>query len=163
MSLANVRRMLAISVATLALALAVPVSAQDKDVFAGTWTLNLAKSKYDPGPAPKTASVVFSSKGTEVAATIDAVSGTGEKQHWSYSGAIDGKDHPMPGNNPDGDTISIRRISATSVETTYKLKGKPTLVNVRSVSADGKTLTVTTKGTNAKGEKVNNLQVFDKK
>ena len=162
MSLATVRRVLAISVATLALVIAVPISAQDKDVFAGTWTLNLAKSKYDPGPAPKSGTVVFTSKGTTVTATVDGVAGTGDKTHWSYTGVIDGKDHPMTG-NPDGDAISLRRISATSVDTTYKLKGKPTLVNVRTVSADGKTLTVTTKGTNAQGQKVNNTQVFDKK
>ena len=43
------------------------------------------------------------------------------------------------------------------------MKGKVTLVNVRTVSADGKTMTVTTKGTNAAGEKVNNVQVFEKK
>jgi hypothetical protein len=162
MTLAIVRRSLVVSFAALALALAAPVSAQDKDVFAGTWTLNLAKSKYDPGPAPKSGSVVFASKGTTVTATVDGVAGTGDKMHWSYTAAIDGKDHPMTG-NADGDAISLRRISATSIETTYKLKGKPTLVNVRTVSADGKTLTVTTKGANAQGQKVNNTQVFDKK
>jgi hypothetical protein len=37
------------------------------------------------------------------------------------------------------------------------------VINVRTVSADGKTMTVTTKGTNAAGQKVNNLQVYEKK
>ena len=133
-----------------------------KDPFAGTWTLNLGKSKYDPGPAPKTASVVFTSTGTSVKAAIDGVSGTGEKMHWEYTAAFDGKDHPMTG-NPDGDMIMLKRVSASSVQTTVKLKGKVTVVNVRTVAADGKTMTVTTKGTNAQGQKVNNTQVFDKK
>jgi hypothetical protein len=42
------------------------------------------------------------------------------------------------------------------------LKGKPTVVNTRTVSADGNTLTVTSTGTNAQGQKVNDVQVFEK-
>jgi hypothetical protein len=149
-------------VIVVAAAYASAISAQDSDPFAGTWTLNVAKSKYDPGPAPKSGSVTFSSKGTSITAVITGVSATGENLKWGYTGMIDGKDHPMTG-TPDGDTIMLRRISPTSIETTYKLKGKATLVNVRSVSADGKTMTVTTKGMNAAGQKVNNVQIFEKK
>jgi hypothetical protein len=48
------------------------------------------------------------------------------------------------------------------VETTYKKGGKVTVVNVRTVSADGKTLTVTVKGTNAQGQAVNHALVLEK-
>ena len=41
-------------------------------------------------------------------------------------------------------------------------KGKPTTVNTRVVSANGKTLTVTSKGVNAQGQKLDNVQVFEK-
>ena len=146
----------------VAAAFAWPISAQDTDPFAGTWTLNVAKSKYDPGPPPKSGGVVFSSKGTAITAAITGVSATGENLKFGYTAMIDGKDHPLTG-TADGDTIALRRINASSIETTYKLKGKVTLVNVRTVSADGKTMTVTTKGTTAAGEKVNNVQVFEKK
>lgn len=149
-------------VLSMAVALATTALLAQADPFAGTWTLNLAKSKYDPGPAPKTASVTFSTVGKTVKAVINGVSGTGEKMHWEYSAAMDGKDHPMTG-SADGDTISLKPLGPNSIETTYKLKGKVTLVNVRTVSADGKTLTVTTKGTNAQGQKTNNVQVFEKK
>jgi hypothetical protein len=145
----------------VAAALALPTSAQDTDPFAGTWTLNVGKSKYDPGPAPKSGSVTFSSKGTSVTAVLTGVSATGETLKWGYTATIDGKDYPLTA--PDGDTIVLRRINPTSIETTYKLKGKVTIVNVRTVSADGKTMTVTTKGTNAAGQKVNNVQIFEKK
>jgi hypothetical protein len=37
------------------------------------------------------------------------------------------------------------------------------IVNTRVVSKDGKVMTVTGKGTNARGEKVNNVLVFDKR
>jgi hypothetical protein len=139
-----------------------PAISAQANPFDGTWTLNVAKSKYDPGPVPKGGTVTFSSKGTTITAAINGVSGTGEKLTWGYTGAIDGKDHPLKG-SADGDAIVLRQINANSVETTYKLKGKTTLVNVRTVSADGKTMTVTTKGVNAAGQKVNNVQVFEKK
>ena len=60
---------IAVFVTTIALAQA--------DPFAGTWTLNVAKSKYDPGPTPKSGSVTFSSKGDNVKAVIDGMTGTG--------------------------------------------------------------------------------------
>jgi hypothetical protein len=34
--------------------------AQEKDPAYGTWTLNLAQSKYTPGPAPETLTVATS-------------------------------------------------------------------------------------------------------
>jgi hypothetical protein len=137
-------------------------NAQSKDPVIGKWTMNIAKSKLSPGPAPKSAAIVFSASGADgVKAVFDGVAGTGDKVHWEYTANHDGKDYPMTG-NAEGDAISLKRINANSVETTYKLKGKVTVVNVRTVSADGKTMTVTTKGTNAQGQKVDNTLIFEK-
>jgi histidinol dehydrogenase len=157
----NSRLIALATVATFVAAVGLTAAPQ-ADPFAGSFTLNVAKSTYDPGPAPKSGSVTFSTEGAMVKAVIDGVTAAGDKAHWEYAAAFDGKDHPMKG-NPDGDTVSLRRISPTSVETTFKLKGKVMVVNVRTLSADGKTMTVTTKGTNAQGQKVNNVQVFEKK
>jgi hypothetical protein len=145
-----------------ALLFAGATSAQSKDPVIGKWNMNVAKSKFSPGPAPKSAAIVFSGSGADgVKAVFDGVAGTGDKVHWEYTGNHDGKDYPMTG-NAEGDMVSLKRINANSVETTYKLKGKVTVTNVRTVSADGKTMTVTTKGTNAQGEKVDNLLIFEK-
>ena len=127
----------------------------------GSWTLNVAKSKFSPGPAPKTATVTFSAAGDAVKAVIDTVSTTGAKVHWEYTAACDGKPHPVTG-NPDGDMVVVKRVNATTVESAYTLKRKPTTTNARVVSKDGKTMTVTSKGMNAQGQKVDNLQVCEK-
>ena len=58
--------------------------------------------------------------------------------------------------NPDGDMVAVKRVNATTVESSYTLKGKPTTNNSRVVSADGKTVTVTSTGTNGQGQKINN-------
>ena len=127
----------------------------------GTWKLNVAKSKYSPGPAPKSATVTFSAAGQGVKAVIDGVCPDGGKVHWEYTANFDGKPYPVTGNG-DGDVVVARRVTANTIESSYTLKGKPTLVNTRVMSADGKTMTVTGTGTNAQGQKVNNVQVFEK-
>ena len=58
--------------------------------------------------------------------------------------------------------VVAKRVNANTFETSFTLKGKPTTVNTRVVSADGETLTVTTTGTNAQGQAVKNVQGFEK-
>ena len=84
-----------------------PAPAQDaKPNFAGTWSLDVAKSDFGPMPAPE--SIV----------------------------------HVIEHNEPN-----------IKITTTQK--------NV--VAADGKTRTVTTVGTNAQGQQVNNVAVYERK
>jgi hypothetical protein len=137
------------------------VAAQDPIPGLGTWKLNVAKSKYSPGPAPKSGTVTYTAAGQGVKAVVDGVSATDVKTHWEYTANFDGKPYAVTG-YADGDMVVTKRVNATTIETAYTLKGKPTTTSTRVVSADGKTLTVTTVGTNAQGQKVNNVQVFEK-
>jgi hypothetical protein len=127
----------------------------------GTWKLNVAKSKYSPGPAPKSVTVTFSAAGQGVKAAVDGVGPDGSKIHWEYTATFDGKAYPVAG-NPDGDMVIAKRVNANTIETSYSLKGKPTNVNTRVLSPDGKMLTITATGTNAQGQKINNVQLFEK-
>ena len=136
--------------------------AQANDPQYGTWKLNLAKSKYSPGPAPKEATVTIEAAGPGRKVTVNGVAADGTAVKWGYSGNFDGKEIRLTGNNPDADVVILKRISANAVRTTNKMAGKRTLVNGVSVSPDGKTLTVATTGVNAKGQTVKNTQVFDK-
>jgi hypothetical protein len=147
------------SVIALCAALGSTGMAQGPDPRIGTWKLDVAKSKYSPGPAPKSGTVTFSAAGQGVKAAIEFIGPDGAKANWGYTANVDGKPYPVTG-NADGDMVVARRVNANTVETTYTLKGKQTTVNTGVVSADGKTFTVTTKGTNAQGQKVENIQVF---
>ncbi len=145
----------------LSLSMAHTAVAQDPVPGLGTWTLNTAKSKYSPGPTPKSGTVTFSAAGQAVKTAVDLLATDGSKIHWEYTATLDGKPAPVTG-NPDGDMVVAKRTSPNTIETSYTLKGKPTTVNTRVISADGKTLTVTSTGTNGQGQKVNNHQVFEK-
>ncbi len=151
----------AYALAVLALfALAIGVAAQAPDPAVGKWTLNVAKSKFSPGPAPKSTMATISA-GAAYKVVVEAIAADGTKVNWEYSANFDGKPYPVKG-NPDGDMVIAKRVNATTVDSSYTLKGKPTTTNTRVVSADGKTMTVTSTGTNAQGQKINNVQVFER-
>lgn len=132
------------------------------DPFVGTWVLNPAKSKYTPGPAPKSGTITITVQGKIVNAMMDAVSAAGVASHWMYAANVDGKDYPASG-NPDVDTIALHQVDARTVEAVQKKGGKATLTVRRTVSADGKTMTVTSSGKNTAGVAVTTIAVYERK
>jgi len=128
----------------------------------GTWNLNVAKSTYSPGPVPKSATIKVEPAGAGVKVTVDQVLANGTKAHWEYSGNYDGKDNRVTGNNPDADMVARSRINATTIQTVSKKGGKVTTTSTHVISSDGKTRTINTKGTNAQGQTVNNVGVYEK-
>jgi hypothetical protein len=127
----------------------------------GTWKLNVAKSKYSPGPAPKSLTLKFESTADGIKLTSDGVDSEGNPTHGEYVSKFDGKDVPWTG-NPNADAASARKIDDNSYENVWKKDGKPTITAKAVVSKDGKTLTTLQKGTNAKGQTVNNTVVYDR-
>jgi hypothetical protein len=136
--------------------------AQPNDPAYGVWKLNVAKSKFSPGPAPKEMTLTIKAAGPGRDVTVSGVAGDGTPVKWGYSGNFDGKVVRVTGDNPDADIVILKRISANTTRTTYQKSFKRTLVNGISVSSDGKTLTVAQQGVNAKKETVKNTLVFDK-
>ena len=129
--------------------------------WVGTWKVNLAKSTYSPGPAPKSAILKFESTPAGIKLTTDIVDGDGKAVKGGFTSKFDGKEVPLTG-NPNADTGSPKRLDDNSYDNVWKKAGKVTITAKAVVSADGKTLTVTQTGTNAKGEAVNITAVFDK-
>jgi hypothetical protein len=133
-----------------------------QDPLIGTWKLNLAKSKYSPGPPPQSATVKYELYGENgMKVTADGTNPEGKRVVYGYSGGFDGKDAPVTGNE-NVDAASMKRINSHTTEYTYKKAGKVTAAGRRAVSKDGKTLTITTKGTNAKGQTVYSVALYDK-
>ena len=143
------------------LAATLVANAQSKDPFVGTWKLNPAKSKYSPGPTPKNITSIYEAagQGYKVSVTNESPSGTVQ---YGYTTNLDGKDSTLTGNNPNADTITVKRIDPQTLESVSKKGGKVTITQRNVLSTDGKTRTVTTTGTDAQGQKVNNVAVFEK-
>lgn len=151
--------LLAITVTVSLLVLGSIAHAADNQ--AGSWKLNVAKSKYSPGPAPKEGTLAVEAIPNGYKIMVHGTSVEGKSIHFEMSPQFDGKDYPMTG-NPDADMISMKKIDDYTIETVSKKGGKPAITSKSVASKDGKTRTTTQKGTNAKGEKVDNTLVYDK-
>jgi len=136
--------------------------------LAGTWKLNAEKSKYEPAElANKSGTVTYAFDGNNVSATIDQVNAKGQKVHIEYKATLDGADHPWKGTidgkpNETQDAVSFKQLKPNTYHVENKLKGKVVTINHIVVADDGKTRTSTTTGTNAAGQKIHNVVVYDK-
>jgi hypothetical protein len=126
----------------------------------GTWKLNEAKSKFAPGTAKNTM-VVYKEAMGKVKITTDGIDANGKPAHSEWTGKFDGKDYPVTG-DPTSDMRSYKKVDDQTVDFMVKKGGKVIVTGRGVVAADGKSRTVTTSGTNAKGKKFKNVAVFDK-
>ena len=158
----RMRKIVRVALAGLIMiAAALAAQAQAPKGLAGTWKLNAAKSKFSPGPAPKDMTVTYTPTDTEIKIVVEMTPAEGPAQHWEMTGNYDGKEYPVTG-NPNADMASFKLVNDRSGESTFKKNGKVTAMNRRVLSADGKTLTITSKGTTADGKARNDVQVFEK-
>jgi hypothetical protein len=130
------------------------------DANMGTWKLNEAKSKLGPG-SPKNNTVVYEAAGDKVKVTIDGTDKDGTPTHNEWTGKFDGKDYPVTG-DPNSDARSITKIDDHTLGFNVTKGGTVTTSGRIVVSADGKSRTVTTSGTDSKGNQVKSTVVYDK-
>jgi len=158
------KRILAFVTVVVLAALASGVLLAQSNPFIGTWKLNLAKSKYSPGPAPQSATQTYEARGDGVKASIEGTAADGSHYAWGYSANYDGQDNPLSGTGmPNGaDTIALKRIDPNTIKATFKKAGKVVMAGREVVSKDGKAKTITGRGTDANGQAVRRLIVYDK-
>jgi hypothetical protein len=147
----------------------VVVAAWPSAVFAqkmahiGTWKQNFEKSKCDPpatGTRPQSVVRTYEEfEGNGIKATFVTIRADGTRATTSYSAHFDGKAYPYTGSAFD--TITLKRIDAYSWFATNK-GAKAGNTGTNTVSKDGKTLTYTSKGTNAQGNTISCVSVFDR-
>ena len=155
-----------VGIAAVVMTMVVAIGSQSgfaqADPFIGTWVLNVAKSKFQPGPAPKDQTSIYEASGQGVKVTTTASTAAGKPTTTAFTASYGGKDYPVTG-SPDYDTVSLKRVNPNTVELTRKKAGKVVQTGTNVVSADGKTRTVTTAGVSAQGQTFNNVSVYDKK
>jgi hypothetical protein len=136
--------------------------AQSNELLFGTGKLDVTKSKYSPGPVPKSSTVKWEPFRGGVKLTVDLLPAVGELQHWECSGKFDGRDNEVKGDNANADTMSFSKLSANTYRTVMKKGGKMTLMSQIVVAPDGRTRTTTQTGQNAAGQKVNNTMIYER-
>ena len=147
--------------AVIAVALVVVLGSTALAQAVGAWKLNLAKSKYQQGQAPKSTTLVYEAAGAGIKVTVDTAPAAGAPIHYAFTANYDGKDVPVIG-NPNADMAARTRVNATTTKLVNKKGGKILSTLTLVVSADGKMLTITTTGTDAQGQNIDSVAVYDK-
>jgi hypothetical protein len=157
------RSMAIFAVAALCFALAGSMLAENT-AFVGTWKLNLDKSKYPAGMAPKSLTRTASADGDTVTYKFEGVGPDGTAFSFGYTSKYDGKDSEITGTGaPYGsDHIAIKQLNSHQLSATSKKGSKVVGTTSATVSHDGKTLTLNSKGTGADGKPVKSVAVYDK-
>jgi hypothetical protein len=151
-----------VSILVLGAIACVPVFAQSNPAI-GTWKLNVEKSKYNPGPAPRSQKRTLVAQGENVKYSFEGVSAEGAGVAYSFTVAYDGKESPIAGSMPGGaDAISIRRIDANNFEATLTKAGEVVGTAKSEISKDGKVTTVTAQGISGDGQAMTSTAVYDK-
>lgn len=131
------------------------------DPFLGTWKINIAKSTYSPGPAPKAGTITYTEEGGWVILKNDTVNADGKTVTRTNRYKRDGKEYPFEGPTGKG-TISSKLTGERQSTSTIKDPGGNIVTIKTVISADGKARTMTATGKNAQGQAVKNTVVYDR-
>jgi len=134
-------------------------SAFAADPVIGTWTLNVAKSKFNPGPAPKAMTRTYTESGGLYTLDQKATSADGKESSMQVH-YRKGKGELQEG-NPDIDSATATRIDANTWDFKLKKGGKAVGNVHRVIQHDGKSMVVHNTG-KRDGVKYDDVLLFDK-
>ena len=141
--------------------------------FVGDWRLNRGKSAFDvswrragldgrDGSAPERREMhITAAADGALHYTIDTQIVANDTGFFrvEYMARPDGTDNPAKGGAVE--TFAVKRVDATTLERVGKIKGAVVETSTWKLSPDGKTLTITTKGTIA-AQDYSNTQLFER-
>jgi hypothetical protein len=128
----------------------------------GTWKQSLSKSKYTPAPGPTNPSTLrFEQTAEGEVVKVARMGADGTPISYSYKGLYDGTPQKILG-SPYGDTVTLKRVDSQTTEVNWMRNGKVSRTSTRVLSKDGKTMTITAKGTDEKGQEYTSVSVLEK-
>jgi len=152
--------------ALLTISLAGTAAAQSKnDPSIGTWKLNVAKSKFTPGPPIQgdTRSYEVNEAGW-LFVTTETTQPDGTRTGVRSAAKFDGKAYPQIGRfAPTVTLITYEPVDRRTLKYTQRdTSGKIVSTNTRTVSEDGKTMLIEQRTSNASGQPVVNIELFER-
>ena len=142
----NHRMKAVISVSVMVLMAVLPSMAagQDRSPLLGTWSLDLAASKFVSG-SPQYLRVTCKIEPSEndgLKVIYDMVGTRGGVTHWEWTGKVDGHDYPLEGVD-EFITNAYSQVGERIYSLVFKVDGRISTTSRITISSDGKTMTVT--------------------
>jgi hypothetical protein len=146
--------------------LAGSLPAADPYPFAGTWKLNVAKSKFEgPIKPPKEQTIFIQEQGDQVVETVKGVAADGSPIFERHTHATTGGEvKVLEGAPPAGISrvLANRKAHARSSDMRIMRDGKEIATAHDVVSNDGKTIRTTVKGTDDQGKSFETVEIWDR-
>src|ERR1700722_9600347 len=125
--------------------------------FSGVWKLDVAKSKFNPGPGPRSATLTIDISGGGVKTIYDEIRTDDSHIGYEYSTAEDSKDYPVSGTAltallGGAQTVEVRHAGSNSLAAHFMKSGQIVATNNTVVSKVGKTLKRISQGADASGQ-----------
>jgi hypothetical protein len=147
---------------TIALLALLAALGQAQDAL-GTWKMNAEKSRFH-GPPPKALTVRYEPQADAEVWTFNQDRANGNSETTSQTLHFDGKEYSCGdvGLEERPDTVISRKPDARTAEVFYRKSGRVTRRVVRTVSADGRQMTLDIQLTPKKGSAVERRLVFER-
>ena len=145
----------------LAIAAFHQVSFAQSSPLIGTWKLNVEKSKFSPGPPPRSGTLTYTQDGQNIKNTTQGIDAQGNPFAGVLMHIYDGQPHPSTG-NPNYDASAYTRVDANTLILAHFKTGKLIAVGTIVISPNGKTATNNTTGLGSWPGSGTGIEVFDK-
>lgn len=130
------------------------------DPVLGVWKLNLARSRFNPGPAPRSQTRTYIQTPDGIQVTIRSVDMNGRSATIQFPEKYDGKDYAVQGSDV-ADALAMVRINDYMAEASMKHGGMVVATARRLITDEGKTLVISFKEVSS-DHPVDNELVYDK-
>lgn len=127
-----------------------------QDLGQGTWQFLPEASRYESAPAPKESRRQWIPDGDCVRFVHDGINAAGKPFHTEFRACYDGRFVPFTGGTLY-DSVALRWKNPRRVDQVFTMKGKVTVRATRTISPDGKRMTI-----DARGKGFRNLIVYQR-
>jgi hypothetical protein len=137
-----------------------PVAPKLPDHLVGVWQLNLAKSRYFPGPGPTSETRTYTREGDSVVGVILRMFQNGRRERIEYTANFD-REYPVMGTE-EYDHVVLKRIDEYTSEAVLSHAGRVYGIARRVIASDNKSMTITFRRENQTGPSVYNVVYYDR-
>jgi hypothetical protein len=149
-----------VAVTTVSVLAAQSTPSKEPDQLVGAWRLDVAKSRYRPGPPPTSETRTYVRDGENVLGVIHREFADGRRVRIEYTANYD-REYPVTGTE-EYDHVVLKRIDRQTSEAVLSHAGRVFGTARRVISEDGRSMTITFRRDSESGVSVLNVAYYDR-